>query len=157
MPETEEELYEDLYVSGIVDSKGEFRVEVSKSEQAAQGYRITPKFMLHTDRALLVQFLDDWFLNRGIFANIEERDKSAYRISIKRNEHIERMIDVLSPHLIATADDARKVFEIILPNLEEALSDKEVFIELVEVIETMDSFNPQRKYDSEYFRDEWDL
>jgi hypothetical protein len=157
MPETEEELFKDLYVAGAIDAKGEFKVEISKSKQFALNYRLLPKFVLHTDRLRLAQFLDDWFLDRAIFATVEERSKNSFQIEVSREDHLERFIDVISPHIFATADDARLLMNDIDPLLEDARQDKETFIQVVGLIEMMDSYNPQSKYDTEFFREEWDL
>lgn len=146
------------YIAGVFDGIGGIHATIKTGKSHRFGYRLEVLINLQSQRAQLVALFEDWCTDLGINPTVTELERKrdpAYRLTISRKEDIATVLSELSPFLLAQAHDARLVLNEILPRLQEnAHYKKEGFVEIVELMDEMDS-STDREYDAEYFREKW--
>lgn len=148
------------YLGGLIDAAGSLNVKVIKNDKYSMGYNIAPDFTVTKREPTAIQILDDWAASNGINANVNEYD-GKFQFSITRVEDLKRLLRLLEPYMMAKHEIVVMLLEDLLPTIEEKefRDSKEAFVEAVEKIEEMRDLasyrDSDRKYTSEYFREEW--
>lgn len=147
------------YIAGVIDKSRAIRCTIEKDADTRAGYRIIPKLELRTSERELANIVLNWLNELGIFTNMETRGEKSpeFLISVNRRAHVETALKHLFPYLIVQQNEAEILLEEVIPRLnEDSVLTEDRFIEVVGYVDMLsDKGRMKRKYDSEYFREEF--
>jgi hypothetical protein len=145
----------------LLDSSGTITAQVSKDSEYTLGHTIDVKIRVSRCYAPVVQKLDDFCAKNGVRSYVSETN-GQFKFVVKSPRDVHRMLELIEPYFMERAEVANILMESLIPELQRGdyLSDKETFLELVEMIDYIKELNPQgreQQYNEGYFREEWNL
>lgn len=156
----EEDDFVNVYIAGVFDAEQAVRCIVTKDSSSLLGYRILPKVELTTKSRELAHVVINWLRGFGVHTDFEKRGTNtpSYMISIERRGDVVTILQRIRPYLIVQDRDADLVLEEIVPRIEGGVRNEEEFVEILEYADSMSQAGAKhKKYDAEYFREEWGL
>lgn len=150
------------YIGGLIDGSASVTVQVRKDEDYALGHTLQPRIKVIRKKPFSIQMIDDWTAKNGIFATVRQYE-DRYEFVINRLRDIRNFCEEIGAYVQDRLDEFQLLVEEIIPRMESEihLSDKEGFVEVVELIdelrETSISGGSSTKYNADYFREKWDM
>jgi hypothetical protein len=146
------------YVAAATDWGSSIRILVRSDDSYAMGYQIRPDLRFHhSDRGVL-GFLDEFCENHGLRPRRRETD-TGYRLEISKRDDIDHFLRLVRPYLIARMEVADLLLDDLIPMLDEGIqSDEDGFLRIMDVVDQIRDHTHgtgQRKYDKDYFLDEF--
>ena len=158
------------HLAGFIDAVGSVTVHVSKNDSYKLGYNYTPvvrasRPMNDNDPLLgkLLEYADEQGVRYSLSekSHAKDRDSMSYEFFCKRPDGVKRFLEPLLPYLVAKYEPALILLEHVIPRIEDGLHlEKEGFYELMEFADAIRQNDRQKsikKYDQEYFANEWSI
>lgn len=149
------------YVAGFFDACGTISISIQENELHKLGHQIQARVGIRKAQVekyapaagRVMEYADS---QKVKYTMNEYSDGIEFEIVIV--DSIERFLEPLLDHLVATYEEAVVILEVALPLLRDgAQSDKQKFYELVGVADDLRERPGSVKYTQEYFEDEWGL
>lgn len=166
MPVPSEELerpsdeWEYAYVAGAVDYGCNFSINVKKDDSRKFGYSIVHQLTISNIHRGSIALINEFCREHEIDSKTRPK-KDSYRFEIGNREGIKRFLKLIKPYLVAKHDSAEIMLEHLIPGLERGeTKTKQGFIQMVRYVDKIREQRSSRgkaKYDTEYFKEEWNL
>ena len=150
------------YIAGVFDAEHAVRCTVLKEKTNRAGYRIVPTIELRSKHQMVVNVVQNWMNDIGVFATMERRGEASpsYQLKLRSRDDVRTVLERISPYLIVQDRDAEIMLEEIIPRLDDdRVLTEERFIEIMEYVEQLSDTgaNRTRKYDLAFFREEFGI
>lgn len=158
-PERPAESWKYPYVAGVVDMGSSLTVNVAKDDNTRVGYIIGHKVEITSTDPTVLGFIDEFCDEHGIQPLLKEDDKT-YRLTINRRDDLELFFRLVQPYLLQRHEQTEILLNDLLPGLNEGKPSTEGgFYEMMEHVEAIRELGNTRtrKYDREYFAEEWNM
>lgn len=142
------------YIAGIIDARGRFYADIAVNKTASASYSVIVQFSLTGLNDVTDRTIDQWLSENGIFVERTSRG----HIKIKDVDKLERLCDLIENYTITLFNDVRLMKTQIIPMLrEQKNTTKEGIVEILEPIEKLEGHDENKKYNREFFIEEFDL
>lgn len=147
----------DDYVAGFFDGAGKIRPVIHKSESTELGYSISLRVGITRSwlRDRMINAITRYFKDRNVKYNTNEQGS---RISIHVTDHdsIRKFLNNIQTSLISNFEISMLTVDKILPAFEDNYhKTKQGLHDIVSLYEIVMDQDPERKYTSEYFKNQW--
>jgi hypothetical protein len=148
------------YLSGSMDTAISMTVNIRKNAKRSLDYVMMPRIMYSRPKAVDSVFgmIDEYATDVGANYRFEEMQTSN-RIIIENAGHCRRFLEPIVGGFVQQKERAEFFLEEVLPNFEDGHPEtEEEFMEVVELMEELEDMpigGRKRKYDVNYFREEW--
>lgn len=155
------------YVAGALDWSGGLYVSIEESKSSRVGYQLKIHLDLKTTRPLSMARIEDYrdelLISGTVWVNEREGRSDLYHLRIYRLDDLKKFLEGVFPYLAGRHDAVRLLLDYLIPMMEDGKgSSKEGWLEMMEVVDefrehTADHARGRVKYDSAYFREEWNM
>lgn len=152
---------EKAYISGCIDTSATLAARIVADDDYSLGYNVECEFKINRQNPETIMVVDEFCLDNNIFHNTTKHSDS-YVISIDKLKDLKDFIKLIEPYLHERLEEARLLRNKIIPSIQNGkhIESKETFYELSQMVEQLRELNPRSTnsdYDSNYFRNKWDL
>lgn len=147
------------YFAGLFDTHSQFTLQVSQSAQYRIGYKLAPKLVLFfsSDSTVFLGYVRQFLAHNSIDYNSQDHNNNI-QINIKGADNLEKLIELIAPHLYMLYPQAEFLYEQGLPAYRDGYHHtKQGFYELLAAMEEASTTPARRskKYTAEYFAKTW--
>lgn len=147
------------YFAGLFDTCGRFIMKVSRNAEYDIGYALSMTFDLRLSHAsaIFTGYIQQFFNRNSINYNYSEYD-SRSQITISSANELEKLIEILGPHLYTKYPQAEFLYGQGLPAYRDGYHHtKQGFYELLAAFEetSIRDIDTSKKYTSEFFAKKW--
>jgi hypothetical protein len=98
------------YLAGIIDGEGTISFQKNHHVKCWRGWQINPRVGISNTSVPMINYLKNFFekikIAYSCSAKQENRKKTAYVLQVSRHSHILRLLDLVTPFLIAKKKQA---------------------------------------------------
>lgn len=154
------------HLAGLIDGTGNISVRVSKVDGYKLGYTLRPEISIrrHTEDdpvlGKIVAYCDEYGVQYSDFEE-EKKNGTVVSISVKELDSVSKFLEPLLPYLVTKYFLAEAMVEQIIPSMKDGKHrEKEGFLELMKLVEEFRNYSTnkgKKKYDYDYFAEEWSV